>query len=111
VRALMSAPMHRRSQQLTFWSTLEPMFEREARTTMPVRDQVESAPAGARRHEHMTIPDEPVPVKLWLSTRTGDLLADGEAVAWTASQVRCRWWRQEGEHAWIWVWAGAVSRR
>lgn len=76
-----------------------------------MRDHAHDAPAAARTAQKMTTPETGLPVRVWLTNRNGDFQADGEAVAWTSSQVRVHYVDRAGREGWVWVWATAVERR
>lgn len=83
----------------------------DGRERVPLRDTATDAPAAERAGQHMTQPETPVPVRVWvLVPRQGFTQVDGEAIAWTRRQVRVRYLDKHGRTGVSWVWANAVTR-
>ncbi|MFC8597184.1 MULTISPECIES: hypothetical protein [unclassified Isoptericola] len=79
---------------------------------VPLRDAAEGAPGKSRQGAHVTRPDRGIPVRAWITSRqSGEQLVDGEATAWTDSQVHVRYVDGHGREGFVWLWAGAVTRR
>ncbi|MGE9350206.1 hypothetical protein ACQP60_12120 [Isoptericola variabilis] len=79
---------------------------------VPLRDAAEGAPGRSRDGAHITRPERGVPVRAWITSRqSGEQLVDGEATAWTDAQVHVRYVDSHGREGFVWLWAGAVTRR
>lgn len=71
----------------------------------------DEAPRKAREGKRVTEAASPTPVRAWLKNRESEFQADGEALAWTSTQVHVRYIDPHGREGWAWVWASAVTRR
>jgi len=79
---------------------------------VPLRDAAEEAPGKSRQGARIVRPAEGIPVHAWIvSPQSGEQEVDGEAVAWTDSQVRVRYVDRHGREGFAWLWANAVTRR
>lgn len=79
---------------------------------VPLRDAAEEAPGKSRTDARIVRPLEGIPVRAWIVSRqSGEQVVDGEAIAWTASQVHVRYVDKHGREGFAWVWANAVTRR
>jgi hypothetical protein len=77
-----------------------------------MRDMPDQAPAKQRDSARVVRPLTPLPVRVWVVQRqTGAFEAEGLAVAWTQRQVEVRYCDPHGREGFVWVWAGAVTRR
>lgn len=104
-RTTRNAPTHSRTLVHVFEAPGGRQLDR-----VPTRDAAHNAPAGARTHERMVTTEFPIRVQVWLTTPRGEYHADGEAVAWTTTQVRVHYLDAHGREGWAWVWAPAVTR-
>lgn len=79
---------------------------------VPLRDAAEEAPGRSRISAHVVRPGEGIPVRAWIVSRqSGEQMVDGDAIAWTDTQVHVRYVDAHGREGFAWLWANAVTRR
>jgi hypothetical protein len=79
--------------------------------TIPIRDAAEEAPRKQRDGVAVKRPDDPVPIRAWVTQRqSGSFEVEGVALAWTDRQVEVRYHDLHGREGFAWLWASAVRR-